>query len=441
MFVYRHITVACFFLLFAFIANADTIELYHPIDSFINIAPYTSVYVDKTSSLELEDIRNLQKQNAFIPLDSLQLEGRYVRGKYEYWLHFVLKNQLPEDSISVVYSCGMHERIDVYHIRSGKLRQIEMGTARSIAKHNKLFPNKYSTSLLISPLSGDDIFIKIKPNLSFSKPFSVLLDDQYELKKGIKSLTPFLFFHTAFFSLLIFVFLFTLPQYLQNRDKSYLYYSLYVLLLFVFYFRDFDMNNPVTQFLPPWIGDYKYYIPISLLPVLAYLLFISSFLNARKDFPKIYKLVRLCVVFVGIYFLLDRAAFLHDKWLAWKLDNILRVGFLLFSICFLILLLKSKSKLAKYILIGTLILVLATFVNMLLSIFKESNYVGYWNSTLISQYAGIGLELLFFSLGLGYKTRLLETEKNRVLQKLENEKREKAHQQELNRVRNQQFSL
>ncbi|HFC00428.1 MAG TPA: response regulator, partial [Phaeodactylibacter sp.] len=86
------------------------------------------------------------------------------------------------------------------------------------------------------------------------------------------------------------------------------------------------------------------------------------------------------------------------------------------------------------------ILVLTALMNLLLSIFSKSNFIGYWNFTFFPQYAGIGLELLFFSLGLGYKTRMLETEKNKVMQTLENEKREKAHQKELNRVRSTFFT-
>ncbi|HFA48869.1 MAG TPA: response regulator [Bacteroidetes bacterium] len=430
----------CLFIFLPYSGQADNIVLDHPIDSFINIAPYTFVYVDKTASLELEAVRDLQRQNAFVPLDSLQLAGKYICGKYRYWLYFNIKNGSEKELAQTVFSCGKHDRIDIYKIENGAVIKQRIGTARRIENRNRLFPNKYSVPLHFAPLSGNDIFVKLTHNLACSIPSPILLNDRYEFEKETKGLTPFFIFHTAFFSLLIFVFLFTLPQYFQNKEKAFLYYSLYVLLLFVFYFRSFDINNPVTQFLPPWISDYKYYIPISLLPMLAYLFFISSFLNTRKDFPEIHKLVKLCIVFLGIYFLLDRAVFFYDKWLAWKLDNILRVGFLLFSIYFLLLLLKSKSKLAKYILSGTLVLVLASFSNMLLSIFNKSNYIGYWNFTLIPQYAGIGLELLFFSLGLGYKTRLMEKEKNAVQQKLENEKREKIHQKELNRVRNAFFT-
>ena len=434
------IVIGFLLILLSIKAYGGSVILNESIDTIFDISEYTTIYIDKSASLDYESIRRMQKKGAFSSLNTMILEGKYTRGKYNYWLHFKLANESADKFLRPVYRCGKHYRIEFYQQRNDSLTIKKSGSSHRIIDKSRLFPNKYSLLLDLPPKTETTVYVKITGDVSLTTPNSELLGERYEFESAAQSLWVFYGFYIAFFSLLIFVFIFTLPQYLQNKEKSFLYYSLYVATLFFFYYRDFDINNPIIQNLPLWISEYKYYIPISLIPFLAYLLFVSSFLNTKDDFPKIHKLIRFSVICLGIYLVIDRVCIFFDEWLAWRLDNMLRLGFLAFSIYFLILLIRAKSILARYILCGTLVLVLASFTNMLLSVTSTEIYKGYWNFTLIPQFIGIGLELLFFSLGLGYKTKLLEYDKNIAQINLEKEKRQIIHQKELNKLQNSFFA-
>jgi sensor histidine kinase YesM len=224
--------------------------------------------------------------------------------------------------------------------------------------------------------------------------------------------------------------------YFKNKDKSYLYYSLYTALIFVNYLNDTSFGF-ISTLTAPFIDILNYYdYPLIWLYNTVYFIFGLTFLNLKAYSKKwhsfLFKVIAiLLIVIFSTTFL---AGITGNKDYISTVNKYMIPFFFFFGIIVYYPLFKLKMPLKGYIIVGSLIL----FVSSLLAYYSHSlGFVAPESSLNFSIFfIGVLIENVVFSLGLGQKQKHILKEKNDSQEKLidqfqENEKLRNIVQQQL----------
>ncbi len=319
------------------------------------------------------------------------------------WVHTKLYSQLPTDK-EVFFTVGFAEKIDVYvEYSNGKIEQ--GSTGNSFATNQRSIKQSNSQVKLFLPKQQIiKIWLKIHQQLGDGYVFLQLNNPEKTTATWFDKYFSYSLLLGAFF--IMFVYNFVLSLIL--RDKAYFYYCLYILFsaLFIAYI-----------FLPQeigWIGnnlDHKWLVHIFLIgnvPIL-YNFFIIYFVQLHQIAPKVarwndyYFYFRHTINFV-FYFLtyngMKNTTFNTYGNLV-LLCDIAEGIFLIF-----VIIKYGKNKvLNRFLLAGSGCLFIGGGVDTLNALFP-------FISSYLSFFAiGSAAEILVFSFGLGYRSRLVEKEK------------------------------
>ena len=198
------------------------------------------------------------------------------------------------------------------------------------------------------------------------------------------------------------ILIYNLFLYLLSHDRVYLYYTAYLLVTGVYFFNFYGFVNEL--FLPehPWLFYDVYLLSTVLIPVF-YLQFIRVYLNSRQVIPRwnrvmgiwiILRLVELGIMEAILHWSND-FNLVHNYHRQYALTE---AGFfILLAFVFL----RTKVKTAIFIFAGVVIL----HTGLVVSILQASYYGNFYFQ------AGSLLEILCFSLGLGYRIKRNEKDK------------------------------
>lgn len=298
-------------------------------------------------------------------------------------------------------------------------------SGESVNRAARPFPDRqFCLPIHLSPGSKNNYALAVnniqgiyRPKLPFT--FVSLTQAYEELKEQELAYQSLHYFFCAFFAVLLYMLFFSLIQFKATRDKAYFFYSLYLFGLFIFYFRKYAKELHVTLFFDR-ISAYTYHIEHSLtfLIFAAYCLFVMYFLNIDRDqHTRTYRLLKVAVYAFLVLTVLDLAAkqFL-DIMVAFQWNVYLRV--LLFPLNFVFLshlIRRYHGPLKYYIILGTLMILLpGTFV-VFVKVFPGTPYwypfyrsfetTSGMNLYMYRFEMGALVEIIFFSLGLSYRTR------------------------------------
>ncbi len=435
----------CLFLLMASFAvgqYSNDLTLPKGFTQVIDLSQKSQIYVDKTANLPLEIIQQKFKNGDFIYLKNLELAGKYERGKYAYWLRLPV---IIHEETSSLFSlnCGAFDSLHVYVVSPDQTTAsslVGMKVNRTTAHDQLPFPDPSSAPLTLTSNVPHEIYIKIKNEIEINrKIIPRIYHPQFELSQNYFQIIRVYIFQFTFFGLLFFITIVNLFQYLQNRDKAYLFYSLYIFSLLLFFTRDFDFNSPLIRIWPIWFSAHHFLTPLILLNISFYMLFVDSFLDAKNKLPNLHKIaLRGLWICLGC-FVIDRILMLIDPSWAWRFYSFTKIIALAILSVIVFRIIYFQGRLSFFVLTGSIVLLVSTVATGLMS-FKEVHIVNWFDVTYIPQYTGILLEVLFFSVGLAYKSRLAEKEKSIMRSTLNLREQEARHQKELNEMRNTFFA-
>lgn len=205
------------------------------------------------------------------------------------------------------------------------------------------------------------------------------------------------------------------------KEKSFKYYALYNIFLMIYIISRYDpvydgFQNFMAQFLGPKNADVFVSIANLLIQVFFYSLyaiFVLYFLDLYRHTKRYFKIVIFFLRSINVFFVAAAVVcyFLND-------DNLFKGLYtFLFIPSMLALFVPSVSKVIKhtgnhkyYLIIGVFIYIvfaLIAFAGSNLESMNMENPIAWF-------YAGIIIETIFFSLGLAYKVKTLNDEKNRI---------------------------
>ncbi len=365
----------------------------------IPMAEYLRVHEDTSglSSWDPERIRSLP----YIPRDSLE----YPRPrKSKLWARFRVIHHLADSQEFILYTTWSdHLFLRIWD--GSKWTQKETGYYSDL---------RVRTIQVGQPRS---FLIKLKPN----QEYHFYLEVFEERRNGVyldASLYPYsnwaaYFYKTHFngamilsFFIGVFVILFfyNLIVFLSIRERTYLYYAIYLLVVVVAVYSEM-MSSMFPSLLPDDFLVRKVMNLGGLASIsLAYLLFGRSFVNSPELTPRWDKVL---LVLIGLRIALILSMVIQISWnqtyVDWA-DLIIGVYGLEFLILlpYFVVLIRTRSIVARFFVAGSMLVFGIAFMAPVLQQFFDVK----WDSL------GIGvvlipllLEVLVFSLGLGYKMR------------------------------------
>ncbi len=268
-----------------------------------------------------------------------------------------------------------------------------------------------------------EIFLKIKGKVNGSK-LELKLLSKYSLisTPPIYAKMPSIYtsFNALFFGILFFVIVFSTIQYFMVREISYLYYVAYLGVVFLYFLRWFELWHPefniFFSLFTEWSSHFE--TPISILIYITYLLFVYDFLDIGGISSKDKKAVIVTVAILLSYIVIDK--------IFWIIGGVQLCDFVwfVFQTCLVLvslvygiyLVVKKRTVLTKYIICGSIILVICASISEVHSkIIKPENADNVWDISLIYLMIGVIIEITFFSIGLGHKNKLMIENKNKAL--------------------------
>lgn len=380
------------------------------------------------------EIEKVVEQSFQILTDSMIL---YEKENPNFWFKYSLSNSSVHDSLFLFLIFDRHVRKALLNYKvNGIWKKLKAGK-HTFHEELAFKNNSWAIPISIAPLDTIAYFLQLSKETSKrdSLHYIKLVTPEQEIKIrnsiNVKGLGQRIFNSFFLGAILIFT-LFTLIYFIGKRDKAYLFYSLYLFCLFIFYFKNFEADNRTFMTFSMFA---KWHTNVETITTYAsfifYIHFIRYFLNIKDADPKLDKLLKfgswlfLFVLFVDIII-----QYKYGTKTSLELMKIIYFPFLLFSLYILFALWKKRlSSYSKYIIIGTLILLMGIIpfrVAQLLGIdydnyawgalrtfFFESGIV-YWYNTKL----GLLAEVACFMIGLAWKTQQERIEMVRLVSRL-----------------------
>lgn len=338
-----------------------------------------------------------------------------------YWGRITINNQAHQDAEWILYP-GYKEFIDVYiEQKDGSFELKKTGFFEEQANKDLKKGRNSKVSLFLKYGESKQIYIKIRNISGYPPNFKVRLRSPHLLHQELESRN---YRQGLFQGLLLILFLYNFLIFILNRDRTYLYYALYLLMGMLYFFssegflRELVLKDGIKGWQSVWI------VAIALSPAF-YTLFMRDFLDTKTILPKWDRIFRIAPMVMAISVALQLLYFyisFQAKFVSQIAIYQTLLSYLFMLVC-MVVIARTKSTLAYFFLLGSAALWLGIVTGTATVLLSEdtSRQFVWWCQ------AGLAAEALLFSLGLGYRMRKNEEEKRAVQESLiaqlqENEK-------------------
>ena len=212
--------------------------------------------------------------------------------------------------------------------------------------------------------------------------------------------------------LCLFLGLFAFVQSIYNRDSTYRHWAFYLWSNFLLFFTALDYNFKlgILSTTRPLTSIAQYFIQI------AYLLFISSFLEIKRYHPAMHRLIRMLIGLITLGLI----------YVGYATQNLRRIyidfgdGFIfitdLLILALFVRIVKSGIPQTRLLIIGSLGVLTMAVLAGIIDIFNLNQDRPWQLDPIVCFSVGVIFELVFFSLALSQRTRLIQLENNRLQQ-------------------------
>lgn len=375
----------------------------------VDLNPDLLIVADPTDSLEIEALLEVPL-NAAAPAE-LKPQQPLPKGQ-SYWGAVEIENNFDYPT-SWIASTGGLDLVEFYLVDDNEeIEYQKTGRMVPVSERGMMLGNNLENRFKFSmPKAGKyRLFFKMKNYFGIPVSFDVSITrlsawEKSMLKSEVNRQLLFGFTAGLFIIMLLYNFL----LFVVSNDKVYLYYSLYIFFPLMYLVN----ANGILLYTPLGELPIGYLYTRSITPaaaLIAYLIFMRHFLDTKQllgervdnAITRLYALevLNIAFIFVGVTLGID--------------EKIYRVGSVLVHVVvfvgviwLLILLLKTGERLAQYFTLGASFFIFSAcfFAFVMLSGMLPME-VG-----MIAQTMGIAGELITFSLGLGYRIRMIERER------------------------------
>ena len=325
----------------------------------------------------------------------IQLESDYwLRFDFEPWFHLFEKYD------TLYLNTGLLDQTTYFFNSKGSVETLQVDYFKDKVFKSSIINRSFYPVTKSNLINGRFIIVKTKANYSRGRIDRIrfllhtsneeFVFDYRSMEDANQQKAPVL----IFFGLAIGLFIINILLYFSSFKKIYLYYGLFLIFQGIYYSNlnlsintNWEFNYPKAQYIISTL--------IQVLINLSYLLFIRSFLDMKKYYPKLNKAVEL-IAYILVAFIIIMATYMiiDPHWsLAYDLMDYQRYAMSLFALYGIIhLTIFRKSELVYFVVIGTTI-----FVTGALSALFLGN--------IMYMLFGAAIESLVFIAGLAYNIK------------------------------------
>ena len=354
---------------------------------------------------------------------------------HNYWARFVLANTTKSEQW-LSFESYYWDYVTLYFRDStGHITMIPFG----------ILSNPYNNKFLVSPQSKYDVLANFESSGQFRREDNINLVIKPTLPTlQRKTFTYYMdgiifgiIFGLALFNLFLFIFL---------KDKTYFWYTLYI-LFFAFSFATLFANVPPkwTQFFTSDYPSFAFYIKKISDPIIhiSYINFVRNFLKTKDRHPVWDKILKVLISLIILQFIVDATGIYHftgvTRIMIWDMSIVICV--LLTVISYF----KGYAR-AKFFILGQFLLLAGIFITFMyyadldvLFFLPESEFVNYFRSPS-SFFAFGALESIAFSFALAEKYNAFQKDITSVKIEKEKEHLEAHRLQELDTYKTRFYS-
>jgi sensor histidine kinase YesM len=386
-------------------------------DSCYNMEQYAGYYIDTFNALPFSKIHLKQ----FHPDTNKQRQMRQAFGnrKITLWIKWKIYNpsNQPENVLLVFNRMSF---LSIYLKKGNDLEFIK-------SNHDLFTPatknERRGFRFIALPQQTVEVYAKMNDAFkNFAREYPIIIrPNEYEqvMKDLLQQQRYYVYTDVLFLAIILFIVIHSLAQYYFIRRKEFLLYACYAFCVFSFFLFKFEEASWNDLFFSHFPYIHKYgNNPLSYLMFYAYFRFVRTFIDFRLISGRFLSIIRTTeAILIAMIFLdLLMAAFNFHYLKSWTF-NIVRIYLIIISFYGIILLFLSKSALTRFIAVGSGCFVTGALLAMVLSWILSGPYIGKFDPIIYMQ-LGMVLELICFTLGLSYKTSLIEKDKIKAQQEL-----------------------
>ena len=389
------------------------------IQSQERIGKYLSVLEDPKIEFTPEDIIDGKKEANFKPInDSIPNFGFT---KSQFWIKLDLYNgsKVDNDYLVEIEFAGLDDVELLFKDKQNKIIQYKTGdslifNSRQVSHKNFLFPIK------INPTESQTYYLRVKSQTTVTIPINIWNHKDFYIRDY-----KLLFLFGSFFGIISIMILFFHLLYYSFNDKSFLYYSIYILFSAIFLgtYYGFTFQYIVPNF--PAVNSYILLFS-AINTILFSLLFARDFLQIDSFHQNLNYLFKFFLYLGLILFVLF--LFTNFSFSAQSLSAYAIIWQIVSSIVTFYLAIRKNLYAMFYSFASILIVLFMTF-----SLLSNFNLYPRTTYTLYGFLFAYSFEIIIFSFGMGYKVQMIRREKTEI-EKKSNEVREQLNsiQMEIN---------
>jgi two-component system, NtrC family, sensor kinase len=372
-------------------AKSSVIDLTDPyMHNFLG--NHLEILVDSTNSMVADDvIKNPNFRSSFAQVPNLGITN------YTYWIRIRVNNFSSSNNLAIEVKQPGLDFITFFSIKNGILESLELSdqtmlSERPIPNQNYCFPlnlnkNEFGVYLL-------------KVNTADHLMLPVIIDDITDMKSA-HSREDVIF--GIFSGILLALILYSLIVFLGLRDRSYILYVVYVLVMYLNHGNLLGYSSRCFWPNSLWLERLGVYFLIPFSGILG-ILFILNFLELNKEKAN-YRLP--LYVSIGVYTLIMILGVLDMQNLAYKLIEVngSLIAIYIFVIC--LVLWRKGNKAA-----GSMFMAWSVFLfGLTIFIFKDLSLLPYNDFTVHTMTIGTAAQGILLSFGLANRINQLKREK------------------------------
>lgn len=388
-------------------------------DAFESLNDNLLIFEDSTQKLNITDIQQV---------DFKKGKTSGLNPHYSYWGKLVLFNQDSTQTNWILQCDGYNSIVEVYIQQAdGSFLLKKTGEFVPASKKDINEATYPMVTIQLPHNKPTKLYIKVLTQLGDSPTFKLSLwhPDKISFYREWKRFSQGVFQGT-FWILILYNFI----LYLIIRNKSYLFYSLYMIFIAVYslYVQGFTREYFFAE-IP--IYNSIVWICCANITAVMYYTFIRSFLNTSQLIPKTDRLIVFYMIFRLSLLPIELFTYygLNNSPLTDLLTLFTTAIDAVFAFYVFVVLYQTKDISARYFIIGAFFLYSAIVLMVVLHGYSKLFYAVVYQT-------GTSLEVLLFSLGLGYQVRATEQEKQiaqeTLIRELQNkEDLQRKHAEEL----------
>lgn len=382
-----------FTLLFSFHAISDTPIIFSDKEQSDYIGKYVWLLKDSTCKMGINEVQSSKDFEL-----SSQVVPRFGFTKAAIWVKFQVKNISTESHLILILATPLIDEAELFTLNEdGSYSSAVIGQNIPFFKRKYLNPN-YLFDLYIEQGSLKTYFIKIK---SF---------DQIELP--LKITTPILTFSSTtnqeflfgiYVGIMIIMIFYNLFIYFSIRDKSYLYYVIYILSIML---TQTTFHGYTFKYLWPNCPKFEVQsiLLLSILVGFTSVEFLRVFLNTKKHVPKLDKVFLIAYLF---YFTATILVMMGLYQVSWVLILCIVSPLSLYMLFIGFKIASMGYRPAKFFSIAWSIFLVGVFIYAM----KDFGILPYNNFTVYTMPIGSAIETVLLSFALADRINILKKEK------------------------------